>query len=242
MKMGIFSDRVQLLSLGRRRAFFRRIHAAEQQEQTPAVREWLSELHNHIRSEVRRRARPRAQICLRRCRGRCAGLFAQRPRRPGDAPEARHGRHGACSGAWPIHHSPPPPLLAAADAPPLCLPPRPQSCAFLENFQYAGKIGEGEYGEVHLVRDRSGKAFALKMMESTEHDAQYIVSEALLWRRVDSCSVARLYDAFCIGPLCFFLLELGGVTLDVWMQKKVRTSQHCPALARSCRSVGLCIC
>jgi hypothetical protein len=51
--MGIFSDRVQAaLSLGRRKAFLRRIQAAEQQEETPAVREWLSELHHYIRREV----------------------------------------------------------------------------------------------------------------------------------------------------------------------------------------------
>jgi hypothetical protein len=97
-----------------------------------------------------------------------------------------------------------------------------QSSSALESFEYAGKIGEGEYGEVHLMRDNAGKEYALKIMEATEQDCQYIIAEALLWKRVDSCTVARLYDAFSIGPLCFFLLELGGITLDVWLQKKVR--------------------
>lgn len=108
-----------------------------------------------------------------------------------------------------------------------------QSSSALESFQYAGKIGEGEYGEVHLMRDNAGKEYALKMMEATEQDCQYIIAEALLWKRVDSCTVARLYDAFCIGPLCFFLLELGGITLDVWLQKKVRPGSLLLAVRRS---------
>jgi hypothetical protein len=50
--MGVFTDRVRLLSGGKRKAFFSRIHAAEQQESSPAVREWLSELHHYIRKTV----------------------------------------------------------------------------------------------------------------------------------------------------------------------------------------------
>ena len=47
--MGFFSDRVPLLSLGRKKAFLKRIQAAEQQVQQG---EWLAELNQYIRKTV----------------------------------------------------------------------------------------------------------------------------------------------------------------------------------------------
>lgn len=94
----------------------------------------------------------------------------------------------------------------------------------LKDFEIAGALGEGSFGQVLLVRDKGGQEYALKRVcrahLEQEKQENMVKNERGVMMHLDSPFIIKLYGSYQDDNAVYFLLEacLGGELFDVYTE------------------------